>query len=154
MAPPPVDRVRRGLCFSGRLEGPVFLVAGPLFDPLAQQSLLGFSDRLVGFRWWHDRIRIAGLQSLPEFARVEVARPDGHTAVFVGGEGPFCRVEAQARLAFLGIEPMTREAIVREDGADVPIEGQVGRQGRNGREARHHRNPPECSLNHAVGNHA
>ena len=131
----------------------MFLVGSPLFNPLAENLLLGCSDRLVGFRRRHDGIRVLRLQPLPQFARFQVTRSNGYATFFVGCEGSVGGVETKPGFALLRVQSMTGKTVVRQDGSNVPIEGQVGRQGRSSRNRRHRRNPPEYALNHAIGKH-
>ena len=146
-------RYQRGLNLTGGFKGPVFLIGSPLLNPSAQEVLLGGTNRLVGFRRRHDRVRILRLKTLPEFARFQIAGPNGYAALLVGSKSSLSGVQTEAGFTLLGVQSMARKAIVGKDGADVLIEGQVYSQGRNNRDHRHRRDPPECALNHADGIH-
>ena len=70
----------------------MFLVGSALLNPPAQKIFLGGANRLVGFRRRHDRVRIVRLETLPEFTGLQVAGPNGHSALFVGSKGSLCSI--------------------------------------------------------------
>ena len=70
----------------------MFLVGSALLNPPAQKIFLSGADRLVGFRRRHDRVRIVRLETLPEFTGLQVAGPNSHSALFVGGKGSLCNI--------------------------------------------------------------
>ena len=100
---------------------PVLAVSGALADPLAKFRNLG---RLQGppalFRW-HALLRVVVFDPLHQFALLRFPRHDGSIPSQVTG-GSLEGVESKLCLAFLAVESVTMEALVREDRANLEIE--------------------------------
>ncbi len=99
----------------------MFAVGSARHDPAADRVDLGGGELFVGIRGGHDLLGILGKDALHHGAVGRVAGFDRLDAVFCCVSS-FWGVEAEIGLAFFCIEPVAREAVVREDGADVSAE--------------------------------
>lgn len=92
------------------------LVLGSFFDPEAEGLFFFFGETIGGIEWRHVVVSVRGEDAGNELGFVGLAWDDG-----VEFSGPFEGVEAEIGLAFFFVEPVAEEAIVREDGANVPV---------------------------------
>ena len=127
---------RRGALRGGRdfrtdrdFEAPMLAVDGAFGDPAAKEVDLRRRDLLMRLGRRHDLFRVLAEDALDELARLGVARLHGLDAVIDRG-GAFGGVEAEVGLALLGVEAVASEAVVGEDGPDVPVEVQFRVGGR------------------------
>jgi hypothetical protein len=116
---------RRQFGFDWRDEGPVFLVGRALLDPAAEYFFLfGLELVMRVGRRHHFRFVIAR-DAAPQLALFRVAGDDRDGVVVEFGVGGRRLVEPQVGLAGLGVEAVAFEAVFREDGADVAVEGEL-----------------------------
>lgn len=97
-------------------ESPVVFVLGPLFDPESEGFLFLFGESIDGVERWHVLVLVGGGDALDENGFVRLARNDG---IKLGGSRK--GIEAEIGFAFLFVEAMTKETIVREDGTNVAV---------------------------------
>jgi hypothetical protein len=93
-----------------------------LFDPLLDLLLLGRRQGLVRLRRGHDLVLVVGDDAQPDLALRQIAGHDRDGAAFALLVQPVGRIQAHFGLALPGIDPVTGEAIVRQNGPDVAVE--------------------------------
>jgi len=118
----PPDEVIDGVAADGRLlrrfEGPVPSPDGAFRDPAAEDvDLRRGEPRLVRVRRRHDLVLVRGDDAFDERADLRLARDEGFLR-----QGGFPHVQAELGLAVRLVLPVAAEAVVREDGQDVPAE--------------------------------
>ena len=115
--------VRHGRYLGTRGLGPspVPLVGGPLVNPGADRVDLGLVQAVSGVRRGHAGVRLSIGDSCEQLAGRRAARGNDLAAI-TQGEEPLLDVQAELGLARGRIRPVTLEAVVREDGPDVPVE--------------------------------
>ena len=99
----------------------MLLIRRTLLDPELQRVLLLLRELLVRLRRRHEVVLFRRDDALPDLALRQIARFDWKRAV-LRRVGSFRRVEPQLGLALLRIEAVAREAVLREDRADVAVE--------------------------------
>ena len=99
---------------------PVRVPLGALIDPSTQELDLFLSERVPGIRRRHVLVGIGVGDALNEQA---VGRLAGNDHVFPGKRAVL-GIEVEFRFAVLFVGPVAREAIVRENRADVPVEAE------------------------------
>ena len=118
----PADEVVDGVAVHGgllrNLEGPVASPDGAFGDPAAEDvDLRRGQPRLVRLGRRHELILVRGDDAFDERADLGLARDERFL-----GQGGFAEVEAQLALAVRLILAVAAEAVVGEDGEDVPAE--------------------------------
>ena len=118
-----IQRVRGGgLGFPRGYESPMRLIYRAVFDPFLQGGdLLRLERRHVRVRRRHHQIGILRHDPLHDLAAFRIARDNGCDAV-PHGHRLLADVEAQLPAAMLRILAVAEKAVLREDGADVPVE--------------------------------
>ena len=119
MVRPFLSRRRYGF-FTGRLVGPIFFVLRPLENPLLDNFALLGLHHLVGLGGWHNFVWVRIHDAGPHLAGFQVARDQGGITSEVAGSS-FLGVKTQVGLTFVGIRPMAKEAVVREDRTDIGV---------------------------------
>ena len=94
----------------------------PRINPAFQQIDLRGGQCLARLRRWHHFGGLAGDDAGHQLALVAVTGNNRPRTRFQGQAGFALDIEPQPRLPLAGIGAMTGEAIVGEDGTDVPIE--------------------------------
>ena len=112
---------RRGCGPANGLEGPVLVPGGSLLDPLAQRGDLFVVQRPLGVGRRHPKGRLGMGDALVEQAGLRVARND-EASVGPPGECPLPGIQPEIRHPGGRIGTVALEAVVGEDGTNVPLE--------------------------------
>ena len=113
---------RRQFRSGGRDECPVSLIRRALLNPLFDQLFLSRRDLETGVGRRHQLVFIVGNHALIRFALFRMAAHNRRPSALKFVERALRRVEPQILLAFGGVKPMTFEASVGKNRADIPIE--------------------------------
>jgi hypothetical protein len=124
--------------------GPVLLVGGTLLDPFFQDGLLTLGELLVRVRRRHEVVFVIGEDAGDEFAVAYFAGNEGF-----GLYGLVAEVEAEIGLAMLRVVAVAVEAVVAQNGPDIAVKLDLGRNGRfGGVQADGSEGEEECALEH------
>ena len=111
----------RGLRPLGWTERPVVLPVGALIDPAPEELFLMIREALSRVARRHSGQAVRRVHPADEAAPLRVSRKDGKAAAQIG-QSAVPRVQAQGTHALVLVRPVTGEALVRQDGPNVPVE--------------------------------
>ena len=111
-------------------ESPMLLVLRPLLYPARDEGDLVGSERgLMGTGWRHHLVGIRGSNALDEGAGFRMALHDDREAALARQERELFAVDAEIGLPRGGVLAVAEIAVVRKDGLDVLVEGDLRGEG-------------------------